>query len=142
MQIFHTVLPVKETFSKDMYMAYLHQWIAGSPHYGLKEVMWTSQDGYNLTYKSANLKVIFSISDLEKECVTAARLASTDENNLVWITDIVFNQSQHVISIWMNREAGEDVIAFSKHYKIPYQNMEPVLKHNQPSVSTQYDYCE
>ena len=120
MQIFHTVLPVKETFSKDMYMAYLHQWIAGSPHYGLKEVSWKPQDGYNKTYKSETKNVTFSISDLEKECVTAARLASTDDNNLVWITDIVFNQSQHVISIWMNREAGEDVIAFSKHYKIPY----------------------
>lgn len=45
MQLFHTVLPMKESFDSAEYMRFIHTWMAGSRFYTFENMSWDPSKG-------------------------------------------------------------------------------------------------
>ena len=52
MQLFHTVLPMKESFDSAEYMRFIHAWMGGSRFYTFENMSWDPSKGYDLEYVS------------------------------------------------------------------------------------------
>lgn len=120
MQLFHTVLPMKESFDSAEYMRFIHTWMAGSRFYTFENMSWDPSKGYDLEYVSLEGNALLKISSINEGTVIGSHLTTKDSNGTIWPTDVIFDASKNTLSVTLNREANDETCFITPTFKTPH----------------------
>lgn len=117
MQIYSTIIPVKEIFSKEEFVRTVIEWNQGSPHDRMEGVMWDESSG-NLYCQCG--KKSLTIDDLPEKQVIASRFQKEDAYGVLWTMDFILNYGEHLAAIRLDRVTTDMTTSFEPRFSPPH----------------------
>ncbi len=108
MVVFSTMFYVKKSLTMERMTELAFEWANGSPHYGFGNIAWNGGDSGE--YISDDGKQKFSVIVSNDGNILAMRMENTDENNILWINDFVYEsgEERNVLSVRLTRDADRE----------------------------------
>lgn len=116
MLLYSAKFPVIEALGKDEFIKLAIKWNQGSPHDKMESIQWDGSR--NVRYQEEEKS--FAIEELRAYDTVATRFRKEDEHGVVWTTDFVLNNNEHMLAIRLDRETTEDTTSFIPTFSPPH----------------------
>lgn len=117
MLLFSTILPIKDTLTKDNFIKMVIDWNQGSPHKVniIPDVEWHGERNI----KFGNDKLWMQIEEYRNKNIIAVRYEKTEEDGVVWDTDYVMNFDEMKMSVRLDRSYLEEALVGDTTFSTP-----------------------
>lgn len=120
MLLFSTILPIKETLTKDAFIQLAIEWNQGSnsfhPENVISDINWNGER--NIRF--GDDKLWLAIEEYRNENTIAIRYEKTEADGIVWDTDYVMNFNEWKMSVRLERSYMETAQSVDQAFSTPY----------------------
>lgn len=116
MQVFYTVLPMKEDFKKDKFVRTVIHWVKNS-RYPIRGATWDGEN-YTMHFEDGNRNLSFI--DLPDHCTIGSRFEQTNQQGTKWTVDCILNYQDKRMVVKLDRAAVNEKTKLQKGYSMPY----------------------
>lgn len=118
MLLFSTVLPIKDTMTKDDFIQLAIEWNQGSPHPEniIPGINWNGER--NIRYGTDDLWL--AIEEYRNKNIIAIRYEKTESDGVVWDTDYVMNFDEMRLSVRLDRSFLESALTVDPKFSTPH----------------------
>lgn len=117
MQIYSTIIPVTEYFSREEFVRMVIAWNQGSPHDRIEGLLWDENKGQ---LRCREQKRTLTIDDLPEHQVIVSRFRKEDEYGVLWTTDFVLNYGERMVAVKLDRETTDATTSFVPRFSPPH----------------------
>ena len=118
MLLFSTVLPIKDTMTKDDFIQLAIEWNQGSPHPEniIPDINWNGER--NIRYGTDDLWL--AIEEYRNKNIIAIRYEKTEADGVVWDTDYVMNFDEMKLAVRLDRSFLESALTVDPKFSTPH----------------------
>lgn len=118
MQLFSTLLDIKEGWTKEEFVNFVIRWCQGSPHPQniIPDMHW---DG-TFPARFGNDRLWMEIENYRNRNIVAVRYEKKDDNNAIWDSDYVMNFDTWKMGIRLDRSYQSDVVSVDPAFSTPH----------------------
>lgn len=117
MLLFSTILPIKDTLTKDNFIQQVIDWNQGSPHQVnvIPNIEWHGERNI----KFGDDKMWMRIEEYRNKNIIAVRYEKTEDDGVVWDTDYVMNFDEMKMSVRLDRGYLEEAVTDDTTFSSP-----------------------
>lgn len=118
MLLFSTILPIKDTMTKDDFIRLVIEWNQTSPHPEniIPNIEWNGER--NVSYGTDELDL--AIEEYRNKNIIAIRYEKTEIDGAVWDTDYVMNFDEMQLAVRLDRSYLESALTVNPKFSTPH----------------------
>ena len=118
MLLYSTLLPVRESLTRERFVRLVIEWNRGSSH-AENVIPGLAWDGVSYNVRFEGERVWLQIEEYRDGNIIAVRFEKEEDDGVIWDTDYVMNFDERQISVRLDRSYREDALSGEETFSVP-----------------------